>query len=135
MIKLTILISVFLLIACGVKKQEYKIHDRLIDFQSHTTMNVDQIIESGEKNCKQLYSNKFNPKTDTVRYEKDVIYVSCLSIVNECADYVGNINIKEDSIILKLINIGELECTEPRCDRLIYKIKNANGKRYKIKKW
>ena len=98
-------------------------------------MSMDSIIESGEENYKRIYSENFNPKTDTIRYEKDLIYISYLSIVNGCAEYVGDIEIKNDSLILNLRDIGEISCTEQRCDRLIFKIKNLEDKKYKIKKW
>jgi hypothetical protein len=130
-----IIISMFFLTACGTKKQEYKPDDKLIDFQSYTVMSMDSIIESGEENYKRIYSENFNPKTDTIRYEKDLIYISYLSIVNGCAEYGGDIEIKNDSLLLNLRDIGEISCTEQRCDRLIFKIKNLEDKKYKIKKW
>lgn len=133
--KLTVIILVLFLSACETKKQEYKINDRIVGFQSYTVMSMDSILATGEKNYKLIYSERFNPKTDTIRYEKDLIYISYLSIVNGCAEYCGDLEIKNDSLILKLRNIGENECTEQRCDRLVFKIKNFENKKYKIKKW
>lgn len=133
--KITIVILVFFLSACATKKPENKINDRLVDFQSYTVMSMDSILAIGEKNYKLIYSEKFNPKTDTIRYEKDLIYISYLSIVNGCAEYCGDLEIKNDSLFLKLINIGELECTEQRCDRLVFMINNFENKKYKIIKW
>lgn len=133
--KKIIIILAFFLYACDTNKQEYKTNDRLIDFKSFSVMSMDSLIESGEANYKLIYSEKFNPKTDTIRYDKDLIYISYLSIVNGCAEYGGDLEIKNDTIFLKLRDIGEISCTEQGCDRLVFKIKNLEYKKYKIKKW
>lgn len=73
-------------------------------------------------------------KTDTIRFENDFIYISYLSIVNGCSKYIGNIKIKNDSIHLRLIDTARYVCTEERVDRLVYKIKNSQNKKYIIKK-
>ncbi|MES2284835.1 MAG: hypothetical protein V4547_04035 [Bacteroidota bacterium] len=134
-IKLTVITFAFLVTACATKKQEIKINDQLLDFQSWTVMSVDELVEAGEQTYKGANSKQFNSKTDTIRFDKDIIYISYLSIVNGCGQYGGDIEVKADSIILKLNNLGGIECTEQRCDRLIFKIKNTENKEYKIKKW
>jgi len=125
----------FLFGACGTKYSISGTHDRLLDFQSKTVMDMDDLIEAEEVFYKNLTSDKFNPKTDTIRFDKDVIYISYLSLVNGCSKYKGDIEVNADSIILELKNINGIECTEQRCDRLIFKIKNPENKKYKIKKW
>lgn len=124
------LISTFF-ISCKPKENK---HERLIKFNNYTVMNVDEIILSDSTFINDIYSNEFNKSTDTIEYKDQYIYVSYLSIVNGCATYEGNLEIKSDSIILKLNNISGIECTEIRCDRLIYKINNPENKRYTIKK-
>ncbi len=96
---------------------------------------MDELVNSGEENYRNLNSKKFNLKTDTIRFENDFIYVSYLSIVNGCGQYSGNIEIENDSIILKLVDTSGIACTEKRVDRLVYKIKNDANKKYGIKKW
>lgn len=123
-----------LLISCE-KKAKFIRNDNLLEFQSLTIMDMDELVDSGEENYQKLNSEKFNLKTDTIRYKKDVIYISYLSIVNGCGQYVGNIEMKNDSILLKLVDTVGIACTEQRVDRLIYKIKNSENKKYLIKKW
>jgi len=98
-------------------------------------MTMDDIVKLDHRAYQKLQSNEFNKKTDTIRFDKEIIYISYLSIVNGCADYSGDIEIKKDSIFLKLNNINGIECTEQRCDRLIFKIRNPNKEKYKVVKW
>lgn len=98
-------------------------------------MNVDDIAASDATFTRKIYSDEFNYKTDTIEYRDKYIYISYLSIVNGCGNYDGNLKIKSDSIILELDNISGIECTEQRCDRLIYMIYNPENMSYKIKKW
>jgi hypothetical protein len=110
-------------------------HARLLSFNSKTVMSVDDIVAADTTFIKEIYSEKFNPKTDTIAYRDDLIYISYLSIVNGCANYDGNLKFKSDSVLLELDDISDSACTEPRCDRLIYQIQNPERKRYKIQKW
>ncbi len=96
---------------------------------------MDELVELPTEEYRILKSEKFNSKTDTIRFEKDLIYVSCLSVVNGCGNYAGNIEFKNDSIHLKLVDTIGIACTEQRVDRLRYKIKNSENKKYGIKKW
>lgn len=96
---------------------------------------MDELVDSGEENYRNLNSEKFNLKTDTIRFENEFIYVSYLSIVNGCGQYAGDIEVKNDSIHLKLVDTVGIACTEQRVDRLVYKIKNDGNKKYGIKKW
>lgn len=130
-------LSILLLTAfsCKQKDVERKRHEKLLDFKSSTVMSVDEIILADTAYMGNIYSQNFYTKTDTVEYRDKYIYISYLSVVNGCADYDGNLEFKSDSIILKLDNISGIECTEIRCDRLVYKIRNPENKRYKIKKF
>lgn len=130
-------VCLLILSACGSKKKDFKPHQRLLTFQSSTVMSQDSIIsicESDTSFMKRIENENFENKSDTIRYDEDMIYVSYLSIVNGCAQYSGDIEIKDDSIFLKLKNINGLECTEMRCDRLIFGIRNVENKKYKIYK-
>lgn len=131
------MVCLLILSACGSKKMDFKPHQRLLTFQSSTVMSQDSIIsicESDTSFMKRIENENFENKSDTIRYDEDMIYVSYLSIVNGCAQYSGDIEIKDDSIFLKLKNINGLECTEMRCDRLIFGIRNVENKKYKIYK-
>lgn len=131
------MVCLLILSACGSKKKDFKPHQRLLTFQSSTVMSQDSIIsicESDTSFMKRIENENFENKSDTIRYDEDMIYVSYLSIVNGCAQYSGDIEIKDDSIFLKLKNINGLECTEMRCDRLIFGIRNVENKKYKIYK-
>lgn len=129
------IVCLFILSACGSKKEEFKPHQRLLTFQGYTVMSQDSIIsicESDTSFMQRIENENFENKSDTIRYDEDMIYVSYLSIVNGCAQYSGDIEIKDDSIFLKLKNINGLYCTEMRCDRLMFGIRNVENKKYKI---
>lgn len=96
---------------------------------------MDELVDSGEENYQNLKLEKFNLKTDTIQFENDFIYVSYLSIVNACGQYAGDIEIKNGSIYLKLVDTVGIACTSQRVDRLKFKIKNSENKKYGIKKW
>lgn len=98
-------------------------------------MNMDELINAGEKKYKQINSRRFNEKTDTLRFKNQQIYVSSLALVNGCGKYAGDFKIKNDSLFLELINIGEVECTEQRVDRVVFKIDNKGNRRYTVVKW
>jgi hypothetical protein len=124
-----------LLSTCRTKKTEFRRNDNLLDFKSTTAFEIDELIESGEQLLDAIYSDKFVAMTDTIIFKDGMIYISYLSIVNDCGNYAGDIEIKSDSIILQLIDTVGLSCTGQRCDRLIFKIKNSENRKYKIKKW
>jgi len=119
------------------KKSEF-INNRnknIIDFKTETVMNMDELINAGEKRYKEISSSDFNKKTDTLSFKNQQIYISYLALVNGCAKYSGDFKIINDSLFLKLFNIGENECTEQRVDRVIFKIDNKENRQYTIVKW
>jgi hypothetical protein len=98
-------------------------------------MSMDDLVEAGDENYQKIEANNFDPKTDTILYDNGQIYVSYLSIVNGCGQYTGDIEIRSDSLFLKLVDVVGIACTEERCDRLVYRIKNKDNKEYKMIKW
>ena len=73
-------------------------------------MDMDEIFEKPESEYQKLTDEvNFYPETDTILYYTDTLYVSYLTYVNSCADYDGNIEIKDDSLFLKAQNIREHE--------------------------
>jgi hypothetical protein len=139
MLKRHLLISVIFILftSCQSRKQEIldKRNKNLLDFKSKTVLDMDEIVERGEKKFQELNSPNFNSKTDTIRFKDNNIYVSYIALVNGCAEYIGDINYKNDSIFLNLINVGEYECTEQRADRLTFIINNPKNRKFAIVKW
>ena len=82
-----------------------------------------------------ICDSSFNPYTDTIKYLQRKIYISFLRNAAGCANYKGNIDIREDTIKLLLENLSEEVCSEENCWRLIYEIENNGNKRYVIKKY
>lgn len=110
-------------------------NEKLIDFDIQTVMTMDDIFELSDDESEKLHSDKFNPKTDTIIYKKNEIYITYLALTNGCAKYGGDLEIKNDTILLKLININDTECTEQSGDRVRFRIKNPENKRYTVIKW
>ena len=118
--------------ACKTKTSDHEANEQLITFHSHTIMGMDQLVEAGDENYQKIDSKEFNLKTDTIQFTNNKIYVSYLAIVNGCGQYAGDIEIRKDSLFLKLVDISGIGCTHERCDRLVYTIRNPENKQYKI---
>ena len=95
----------------------------------------EQIAKMDEKTQWFLNEPTFNPKTDTIKYLKNSIYISYLTFNNGCDDLAGNFIKKGDSIKIKLVNLNGYTCTERICDRVLIQIKNYENKKFKITKW
>src|SRR5690349_14589173 len=140
--RLTILlIIIFLFNSCGtkkkedLKKKELVFNENLISFSDSIVMEIDDLLQLDSSFYQSVFSDNFYEKTDTIEFDKNEIYVSYLAIVNGCADYAGDVQFNGDTIVLDLINKRDYECTEQRCDRLTFRIKNEGNKKYIIKKW
>jgi hypothetical protein len=97
---------------------------------------MDELSAQSEKDYQILTDEiNFNPKTDILKFEKNMIYISYLTYVNACAQYTGDIQIRNDSIILKAKNTKDEECASGRIDRFIYRIRNYANKKYTIVKY
>jgi hypothetical protein len=121
--------------SCKTDKVEFQKHERLAEFRSWTVMGMDDLARASEQTYLQIESEQFNPETDTILYNNNSIYISCLSIVNGCGRYSGDIQMRSDSIFLNLVTVVEFACARERCDRLVYKIDNPENRKYKIIKW
>jgi hypothetical protein len=138
---LPVLLTLLCLTSCISNEETRKVetsqsvHERLIEFSSKNIMTMDDISELDEATYQKLHSKDFNSETDTIKLEKDKLSISYLAITNGCADYTGDIAFKSDTIFLKLINVGEVECTEESVDRVVFIIKNPDNIKYKIVKW
>jgi hypothetical protein len=78
-------------------------------------------------------SDSFSKKTDTIRYDKGMIYISYLRATDASSKINGDIEFVKDTV--KLIATSDLVATEQNVDRMIYKIENRGNKRYFIKKY
>lgn len=128
-------IVITLIISCSNHEQVRK-HEQLIYFKSQFVIDMDEIFDRPETEYQRLTDNlNFYPETDTIKYENDTIFISYLTYVNACAKYSGDIEIKNDTLILKATNVLEEECTSGRIDRFTYKIYNPDNKKYTIIKY
>jgi hypothetical protein len=117
---------------CGSTARENARNERLTDFRSRTIIAMSELDKIPKENYLEIASEEFNPKTDTILFDNNLISVSYLAIVNGCGRYRGDIVVKSDSIFLKLTGIGEYACNGERCDRLVFTIKNPGNKQYTI---
>ena len=76
----------------------------------------------------------FDPKTDTIKYTEKEIYISYITELTGCVKYGGDIEIKKDSLLLKLVPINNIACSELDIARVVYRIKNPKNIKYKIGK-
>ena len=81
---------------------------------------------------KKIMSNQFNPKTDTIKYYPNKIYISYLRVLPSCAKYSGNIEFRKDTLSLLMENLSETVCTEEDCLWVVYEIENKENKKYMI---
>lgn len=134
-LKIFSLTIITLVLSCSNHEQDRK-HEQLISFNSQFIMDMDEIFDRPEREYQRL-TDEFNfyPETDTIKYKNDTIYISYLTYVNACAKYSGNIEMRNDTLILKAKNILEEECASGRIDRFIYKIYNPDNKKYTIVKY
>ena len=133
-LRLTIL--TFFLLSCEDKKNK---KDKLLDFKPSKDVVSFKIVKIlNEKftseNINSLLKSELNPKHDTVKYTKNEIHVSYLEVLTGCVKYDGDIQVKKDSLILKLVPINNEACTELLIGRIEFVIRNPNNKTFKIVK-
>jgi hypothetical protein len=116
-------------------EESIEVHERLTEFSIKNVMTMDDISELDEETYQKLHSKDFNLETDTIKVGENELSISYLAVTNGCADYTGNIAFKNDTLFLKLINVGEVVCTEESVDRVRFRIKNSDNIEYKIVKW
>jgi hypothetical protein len=68
-----------------------------------------------------------------IRYVEDIIYVSTYAQANGCGEHFGNIQIRNDTIVLKYEFADEVACASTIVDKLTYLIDNPRKKKRKIK--
>ena len=133
--KLFYFLTAFTIISCGKKAEE----ETFIDFKPNenlTSFKIEKIVndEYTDSSPDSLFAKNFDPKTDTIKYTEKEIYISYLTSLTGCVKYGGDIEIKKDSLLLKLIPINNIACTELDIGRVVYRIKNPKNIKYKIGK-
>jgi hypothetical protein len=127
--------TAFTIISCGKKTPEetfidFKPNKNVISFKIAKILND----EYQENRPDSLFAKNFDPKTDTIQYTEKVIYISYITDLTGCVKYGGDIEIKKDSLLLKLVPINNIACTELDIARVVYRIKNPKNIKYKIGK-
>lgn len=115
-------------------KSEFVPHERLISFSSDFVMEIDSLFKLDSTLFREIHSENFFDKTDTIQFNNDEIYISYLGLINTCGDYVGDIRFERDTIVLDLINMRDYVCTSLTCYRIRFRIKNKGNKKYNIEK-
>lgn len=127
---------VLLITSCKDKVYEeviidFKPNKNILSFKIEKITNDDYKVNQHDS----LFTKNFNPKTDTIKYTENEIYVSYLAGLTGCVKYEGDIEIKKDSLFLKLVQINNMACTELNIARITFKIKNKKNIKYKIAKF
>jgi hypothetical protein len=129
-------LTAFLVLSCGKKVPE----ETIIDFKPNKNVISFKIAANLNGNYSEhlpdsLYSRGFDPKMDTIKYEKNEIYVSYVAGLTGCVKYAGDVAVKNDSLLLKLVTINNMACTELDIARVVFKIKNPKNEKFKIGKY
>ena len=109
---------------------DYKPNDKVLAFKIAKILNY----EYPENRPDSLFKKNFDPKTDTIKYTEKEIYISYLTGLTGCVKYAGDVEIKKDSLLLKLVPINNISCTELDIARIVFRIKNPENINYKIVK-
>lgn len=114
---------IIVFLSCS-KKEEFKKNENLIFFQSRF------IDELGSREYEKSVS-KTKSKVK-VKYIDDIIYATKFIETNACGTYVGNIEIKKDSIYLIYKLASDEVCTSSAIVKATYIIKNPKEKKYRF---
>ncbi|AWA31154.1 hypothetical protein HYN48_14215 [Flavobacterium magnum] len=136
--KYILLSTLALFISCRKTAEENAIefqpNKNLIDFKITHGLNEDEVYKLNDDQLQYLNSEKFNPKTDTIMYKKNELYISYLTFMTSGPEYRGDFKIKGDSLLLEIIPFADYALTEQMADRIVFKIANNENKKFKIKK-
>jgi hypothetical protein len=121
--------------ASNTKSEKIIKDKRLLAFNSKIIYTVDSLEKLDNKTNHAIASSDFNPKTDTIKYLKNKIWISYLRNASGCADYAGDIKFNKDTINLLFVNTSNIVCAEVDTWRVFYEIENKDNKRYVIVKY
>ena len=125
--------GMFAAFSCNMR-QEHVINDLLLTSSAKEIYSADELEKLSPQKMNNLLSPDFNPKTDTIKYLKDKIYVSCLIAAPGCAEYLSDITLNGDTIQMQLVNKGDVVCSELTVWRIKCEIINNQNKRYVFQK-
>ncbi|SCY99386.1 hypothetical protein [Flavobacterium caeni] len=114
--------------------KKFKPNKNLIDFKIGKGLSEDEVSKLQEEQLAYLNSEQFNPKTDTINYKKDEIYISYLTFLPSGPEYRGDFKIENDSLILEIVPFTDVVLSEQFADRIVFKIANPSNKKFKVKK-
>ncbi len=120
--KQIICILIIILVVFSCKQNNQPKNKALLGFKSIF------IAEGGDEKY-DLYENKVGNDKIEIKYINDIIYVSYYETLNACGKYGGNIEIKSDTIKLKVNLISDEVCTSTSIDKLTFIIDNPDGKK------
>src|SRR5690606_39859499 len=102
-------------------------HKKLLGFK------ITFLADLGEEKYFKLEKKVENGKIET-KYINDIIYVSYYLELNACGKYDGNLEIKNDTIKLKVNLISDEVCTSTSIDKVTFLIDNPDEKKKVILK-
>ncbi len=99
------------------KKETESRHEKLLGFKTSF------IAELGEEEYFQLEDEVKSGKIET-KFINDIIYVSYYEELNACGKYDGDLEIKNDTIFLKVKLISDEVCTSLSINKVTFLIDN-----------
>jgi hypothetical protein len=115
-------------------KTPFTPNSRLLNFSISIVNTIGDMESRDSVRYKEIFSKYLVATTDTIRYLKQRIYISCIKPAGGCAEYKGDLVFRNDTIVLLLKNISEISCAEIEEWRVIYEIENKDNKKYVIRK-
>jgi hypothetical protein len=124
--KITLTVVIILLFSSCKPKPELIRHKDLLGFKA---------IYVAEPEDDTYRKNKIESKMYKlqIKYVEEVIYVSTYSKANGCGKHFGNIQTRNDTIVLTYDFVDETACASLRIDKLTYLIDNPRKRKRKIK--
>jgi len=120
---LILIIIVIPLFSCNTENKKEEIHKNLLGFKTLF------LAESrGEENELEKKVKKGNLD---IKYINDIIYISYYEELNACGQYDGNIELKNDTIKLKVNLISDEVCTSTSINKITFLIENPDMKKKK----
>ncbi|KFF05471.1 hypothetical protein [Flavobacterium reichenbachii] len=123
-------VYILLVIFFSCQSKQENIKEKPVLHEDLIYTNLRFMADLGDENWEKLQpqtNNKIEPK-----YLDDIIYISQLVDANACGNYVGDIEIKKDSIYLICKMTSKEICTSMAIYKATYIIKNPEIKKYKM---
>jgi hypothetical protein len=118
----------------AINEKHFKPNSRLLNFEISLQNTIGDMSSRDSVRYSEIFSKMLIPMTDTVRYSTGRIYISCIKPASGCAEYQGDLIVRNDTIYLLFHNISDQACTEMEAWRAVYYIDNPEDKKYIIQK-